>query len=280
MKLTIVSQEREILALGVTAGNSRHHGTGRINLGLLAQKIIANIGVADPDVHLTADGGTEDTIVIITELLHGEPWAVGVDIMDASNIRDGGGRTGDELETWWRTISKHVFGDLDGTDDEEDGRTDEPLVGTNGGDGIGLEKSVGGLVVGTKIVLDLGHDDRRRYGRRHCENASATMDAAGGQELQTKGRENNMNVQREKGRGRKEGVKYNNIARGPGCLSRTRRRVCLGTSHGWPGEAGLSDRRSVMAQFHANAVRGRVPGAAQGAQPRPATLPGTEYTYG
>lgn len=170
-----MSQERKVLTFGVAAWDSGHHGSRRIDLGLLAQQIKANIGVTNPDVHLTTDGGAKDTVVFITELLHGEPRAVGVDIMDASNIGNGGGRAWDELETWWRTISEHILDDLDGTDDEEDTSTDEPFVGTNGGDSIGLEKSVGGLIVGTKIVLDLGHDDRRRDGRRHCKDASATM---------------------------------------------------------------------------------------------------------
>lgn len=171
-----MSKKGKILALRVAAGNSRHHRSGRIDLGLLAQQIEANIGVTNPDVHLAADGGAEDTIVFITELLHGEPWLVWVDIMNASNVGNGGGRAGDELETWWRTISEHILDNLNSTDDNEDASTDEPFVGTNGRDGIGFEKSVGGLIVGTEVVLDLGHDDRRRDGRRHGESASATTD--------------------------------------------------------------------------------------------------------
>jgi len=171
-----MSQQRKILALRIAARNGGHHRSGRINLGLLAQQIVTNVGVTNPDVHLTTDGGAEDTIILVTELFHGEPWLVWVDIVDASNVRDGGGRAGDELEAWWRTVPKHIFDDLDSTDDNEDTSTDEPFVGANGGDSIGFEKSVGGLIVDTEVVLHLGHDDRRRDGRRHGKNAYATTD--------------------------------------------------------------------------------------------------------
>jgi hypothetical protein len=118
-------------------------------------------------VHLTADGGTEDTIVFIRELFHGEPRRVWVDIMHPADIWDCAGRTGEELETWRWSISHHISYDLDGADENEDACANEPFVGPNGIVGVlGLEKSVGGLI-GVEIVVNLGHDDRRRDRGRH-----------------------------------------------------------------------------------------------------------------
>lgn len=156
-------EEREVLALGVASWDRRDHGARRVDSGLFAQEVIGDVGVSNPNVHLTTDGGAEDATVLVGELLHGEPWAVGVDIVDASNVGDGRGGAWDQLQAWRRSVFEHVLDELDGGDEDKDAGANEPLVGANGSGGWGVEKSVsGGLVGGTEIVLDLGHNDRRR----------------------------------------------------------------------------------------------------------------------
>lgn len=119
-------------------------------------------------MHLTADGGTEDAIILITKLFHGEPRGIRIDIVDSSNVGNRAARSWDQLEPWRRTISAHIFDDLDRRDQQKNAGANQPFVGPNGRDGgMGLEeKSVGGLI-GIEVVRDLGHDDRRRDGRRH-----------------------------------------------------------------------------------------------------------------
>lgn len=162
-----MSQKREILTLRVAPWDSRHHRARRVDSGLLAEQIVGDVRITNPDVHLTANGGTEYTIVFITKLFHSEPRRVGVDIMHPSDIGDRAGWTGEELETRRWSISHHISYDLDGSDENENARANEPFVGSNGVECVlGLEKSVGGLI-GVEIIVNLGHDDRRRDRGRH-----------------------------------------------------------------------------------------------------------------
>src|ERR1700712_2301837 len=115
-----MSQKGEVLALGVTAWNSGNLGARRINSSLLAEHVIGDVGATNPDVHLTTDGGAEDTIVLVAELLHSKPWSHRVDIVDASDIGDGAPRARKEFESWRRGVSLGVFVDLDCSNEDED----------------------------------------------------------------------------------------------------------------------------------------------------------------
>src|SRR6201999_3514447 len=70
--LTAMSEKGKVLTLRVTAWNSRDHGARRVDSGLLAEQVVGDLLVTNPNVHLTADGVAEDTIVFIAEFLHGE----------------------------------------------------------------------------------------------------------------------------------------------------------------------------------------------------------------
>jgi hypothetical protein len=115
-QLTVVGQKREILTLGVTAWNSGHLRARGIDPGLLAQQVVGDVGVTDPDVHLPTDGGAEDTVVLVAKLLHGKPGGHWVDIVDASNVGDGAGRAWDELEPWGWLVSLGVLENLNSSD--------------------------------------------------------------------------------------------------------------------------------------------------------------------
>ena len=164
---TVVGQKWEVLTLGVTAWNCRYHWPGRVDSRLLAEQVIGNLRITNPDMHFATDSGTEDTTIFITELLHGKPWLVWVDIVDASDVGDGARGTRDELQTRRRSVSQHVLYNLDRSNENEDASANEPFVGPNGVErALGLEKNVGGFI-GIEVVVNLGHNDRRRDGSRH-----------------------------------------------------------------------------------------------------------------
>jgi hypothetical protein len=166
-----MSQERQILALGVTARNSRHHGARRIDSSLLAEQIICNVRVTNPDVHLTTDSAAEDTLVFIGELPHGEPRAIGIDIVNAAKVGYGASWTGHELQagaTRRLIVHEEVVEKTEARDEGEHHGADGPLVGEEDGCRIfGLEQRVGRDIMGVHIVGDLGHNDGWRDRCRH-----------------------------------------------------------------------------------------------------------------
>ena len=125
-------------------------------------------------MHLTANGVSEDAIVLVTEFAHGEPWGIGVNVVNASDVGDRGGGTRDQLEVGasrWLVVYEEVVEELDGGDETEDGSADDPFVGEHGiANFLWLEERVGGDVVSRHVGLYLGRDDRRRDGRRHPVN--------------------------------------------------------------------------------------------------------------
>ena len=166
-----MSQKRKILALRVTARNSRHLRSGRIDSGLLAEQLVGNLLIADPDMHLSADGVSEDTIVVVTKLPHRKPWAIWIHIVNAANVGDGASRAGHQLQSraFGRLIvDEEVVIQTHREDEGENRSSDEPLVGEEGVlEFLRFEESVGGNVMGSHIGINLGHDDRRRDRRRH-----------------------------------------------------------------------------------------------------------------
>src|ERR1700712_1328766 len=114
-----MGQKREVLALRVAAWHSRHLRTGRIDSGLLAEQVIGNLRITNPDVHLSADGGPENAIVFIAELLHGEPWGHWVNIVDTPDIGDGARGTGEELEPRRWLVSLRILEYLDSSNEDE-----------------------------------------------------------------------------------------------------------------------------------------------------------------
>jgi hypothetical protein len=162
-----MSEKRKILALRITAWNGRHHRTRRVDSGLLAQEIVGDRGITNPNVHLAADGRAENTVVLIAELFHRIPGRIGVDIMDTPDIRNRAHGPWEELEAWRRSVSQSIFNELNRGDKHEDGRSNEPFVSSNGIESVlSVEKSVGGLV-SVDVVVNLCHNDRRRYRGRH-----------------------------------------------------------------------------------------------------------------
>ena len=94
LERTVVGQKREILSLRIASRNRGDLGSRRVDPGLLAEQIIGDLGITNPDVHLTADGGAEDTVVLIAELLHRKPREpLGSTSWIASNVGDGAGGT-------------------------------------------------------------------------------------------------------------------------------------------------------------------------------------------
>jgi len=47
---------------------------------------VGDFGRTDPDVRLAHDGGAEDGVVASAPFSHLEPWFVGVDIVDATDV--------------------------------------------------------------------------------------------------------------------------------------------------------------------------------------------------
>ena len=108
---TVMSEKRQILTLGVGTWNSRHLGSGRIDSGLLAEQLICNLLVTNPDMHLTADRVAEDTVVLVAELPHGKPRAIRVNIVYTANIGNRRGGARHELEpgaSRWLVVYEEV----------------------------------------------------------------------------------------------------------------------------------------------------------------------------
>jgi hypothetical protein len=121
-------------------------------------------------VHLAADGGAENTTVLVRELLHREPGAVGVDIVNASEVGNRASRAGHELQaraSGWLIVDEEVVEQAEARNESENHGADGPFVGEEDIFCLlGLEQRVRGDVVGVHVVSDLGHNDRRRDGRR------------------------------------------------------------------------------------------------------------------
>jgi hypothetical protein len=134
-RLTIMSEKRKILSLRIASRNSRHLWSGRVDASLLAEQIIGNRFLADPDVHLSANGVAKDAIVLIGKFLHGEPRAVGVDIVNSADVGDGASRTGHKLQTrasWGLVVDEEIVIKTHGQDQAKNGGSDEPFVGEDG----------------------------------------------------------------------------------------------------------------------------------------------------
>ena len=109
-----MSQQGQILTLAVRTRNSGHLRPAGVDSGLFAEQIIGNLRVTHPDMHLTTDSGSEDTIVFVAELLHRKPRTHGIDIVDASNIWDGGCWSRHKLEAFGRlVVDALVVGHMD-----------------------------------------------------------------------------------------------------------------------------------------------------------------------
>ena len=141
-----MSQKRQILTLRVGAIDCRHHGSRRIDSGLLAEQLVANLLVTDPYMHLATDRVAEKPIVLVAELPHRKPWAVWVNIVNTSNVGNRRCRSRNELQAGasrWLIMDEEVMDQTNGGHQREDSSTDHPLVGeqygANGGGGFGLE---------------------------------------------------------------------------------------------------------------------------------------------